>query len=92
MIAVEQFLLSVDDFLKEKIVMYPNPSNGRVNLKLDSLNDVAIRVVNVFGQTVYSVEGLHTNLYSFDLTEASGMYFVIINSDEKKQIYKLILK
>jgi len=84
----------IDEFEAGKISIYPNPSNGKFDLKLNYHGSVNIKVVNIIGVTIYS-EQITTSgelinpidLYGFE----EGIYFVTIQTEEKTYVKKLKL-
>lgn len=84
--------LSTDIFLKnKKVAVYPNPSNGIVNIDLGSKEDVSIRVFNLEGKIIYNIENIYTQFHQFELNQNSGLYIIEINSQNKKQNFKLLM-
>ena len=84
----------IDEFEVGKISIYPNPSNGKFDLKLNYHGSVYIKVVNIIGVTIYSeritASGELINpidLYGFE----EGIYFVTIQTEEKTYVKKLKL-
>ena len=92
---LNQFLLKNQHLLKKIItsilIVSPNPSsdfieisvgaNGRSPLQSD------IKIYNIYGQTVFSVEAIHELPLRFDVSGlAPGMYFVRIGDKVGKFI------
>ena len=84
--------LGLDDNEQDQILVYPNPSQGLVNIDLGNLQEVAIKVVNLTGQVVYSQENINSSNYQFEFDEATGIYVVEITSNKGKYTYKLIME
>jgi len=78
--------VNVDDFITQQIDIYPNPTNGVVNITgLGS--ETKITVTDVRGQVVFSTEPLNSGLFSFDLSGSNpGVYFVNIQKYLSKNI------
>jgi uncharacterized repeat protein (TIGR03803 family) len=70
------------------IKIYPNPSNGLVNIELGELKNATIKVYNSLWQLIYNVRDINTQAYSFELNNYSGVYFIEISSGENTQIFK----
>jgi hypothetical protein len=86
---------SVKKLTPETLVVWPNPSNGSVNIQLADTafaSDAVITVFDVQGRQVLSrkatasVETINTSSF------AAGMYLVKLNSGGKEQIKKFIVK
>ncbi len=77
---------SVQLITEEELEIYPNPSEGEVNI----LTDLEIERINI-----YSIEGKLIKTFEttkFNL-ETSGVYFIkIISTDGKKSIRKVIMQ
>ncbi|WP_297093144.1 T9SS type A sorting domain-containing protein [uncultured Draconibacterium sp.] len=76
------------------INMYPNPTKGEVTVDIESpnLGDVEIRVHTINGQEIFREQYLSTDRVNFSLDEhVSGMYLVIIKSNDRTVVKKLIL-
>jgi len=74
--------------------LYPNPSKGAFDLKLNYNGSVSINVVNIVGVTIYSEQIIATgeiikpiDLFGFE----NGLYFVTIQTKEKTYVKKLKL-
>ena len=83
--------------LNSAISVYPNPTNGLVNLsiEMESKTDFSVELVNAMGQSIRNANYTQTmNItLEFDLTNvASGIYFVKVNSDKGTFIERIILE
>ncbi len=72
--------------LTNKIRVYPNPSNGIVNLSFDNFDnsDLIVEITNAFGDVVKRSQ---TNLHQFQLdmtNSAPGIYWVRVFSNNKE--------
>ena len=65
------------EFFKDKILLYPNPSKGTINIKsTENINQ--IKIYSVLGKLIYSEKGFaNLNEYSIDLAN-NGLYYVAI--------------
>lgn len=78
----------------ELLSVFPNPSNGRVQLHLQSeaLN-AELSVFSLDGQLVIRKRVTNTLDFTLDLTSVSkGVYFIHIADNNKNQIVKLIIQ
>ena len=75
--------------------LYPNPTNGTTQLKLDGMKagSALVSVINTLGQVVYSKQSLlneGTNAIQIDSQEfASGIYTVRIDANNSSTVKKL---
>lgn len=89
--------LAVEDEISFDFSIYPNPSNGIVNIntKLDNIEKENIQISNLIGQRFenFNIDKKGMNSYELDLQDFnSGMYFVTLTSDKKTITKKLYLK
>ena len=88
--------LSVKDNDFANFSVYPNPSNGNVNITLSSKEDVQISLFDIRGRQVYGK--LHdNNSVTFNKTVdfsavAAGVYLLNVESGAKKATKKLVIQ
>jgi len=84
-------VLSVNDTLKDQIILYPNPTTGIINLQTkEKISSVS--VYNSAGQKV-SFNSLNKENTSIDISNlSSGVYFVEITNDKTVKRHKVIKK
>jgi len=71
-------------------MVYPNPTSGEITVECESLSHV--RIVNAYGQTVYSadLEGDQTRI---DLSQmAKGIYMMQIEAAEGQTVKKIVVE
>lgn len=74
------------------ISVYPNPTEGIVNIELKSLNDknVSIQILNTLGEVLMN-ESVNTKYSAFNIQHfATGVYFIKVIENNKQQVIKLI--
>ena len=75
-------ITSVGDKLSDKLLIYPNPSNGLINIELDKLNFYNISISNILAKEVYNstISAVNTtlDLSNFD----KGLYFIELNDGQ----------
>lgn len=80
--------LSTQDITKNNIEIYPNPTNGIVNIKGD-LKVKSVEIANTVGQLL----SIKSENQQIDITSyPKGIYFVKINMENGKQIIKKVIK
>jgi hypothetical protein len=78
------------------VSVYPNPTNGIINLKINdpNLNDVSIEITDIMGRTINKfTKDCHNALCeeTIDLSNlTNGIYFVKISNNTKYSIIKLL--
>jgi len=80
--------------LKPEVSIYPNPTNGILNMEFK--NDVkAIRIINILGKVVYNervTEDLTSENKRIDLSNlVGGIYIVSVSNDNGTSNYKVVL-
>jgi hypothetical protein len=83
----------IDDLNQNtNVVIYPNPSDGIVNIKYSGFNDPAIRVFKVTGEEMVKFTKLSTLTLPFNLSGyGAGVYFVEISENKNIVVKKLII-
>ncbi|AKC18517.1 T9SS-dependent M36 family metallopeptidase [Flavobacterium psychrophilum] len=79
---------------KDMIKIYPNPSNGLVNIKINQFTGkVNLQVIDLNGRVVYSLKNTDFNVEkTINLNNLqSGMYIIKIDGDELNYTKKIIL-
>ena len=70
----------------------PNPSTGEFSIQFDVLQaKVHVLIYSQEGQVVSDETFSDTSEIPFDLDVASGIYYVVTEIDEKKEVFKLII-
>ncbi|NBR13809.1 MAG: T9SS C-terminal target domain-containing protein [Flavobacteriales bacterium] len=84
---------SVDENFENALSVFPNPSNGIVNIRNNG-NLRTIQLVNSLGQIVNTVTNIaNKQLITLDLNDLRGVYFLKITSQNgEQQLRKVILK
>lgn len=86
----ETTVLGTTDLIFETVSLYPNPSNGLLNIK--TINELQISISDVLGKVVMTNQAINNddtiNLNSLD----NGVYFVKINDGNLQGIKKIILE
>ncbi len=75
-----------------QISIYPNPTNGKINVDLGNLTNTTIKLYTLTGQIVYKKENITVPDFQFELSQIPGIYIIEISSQNKTQNYKLIIK
>ena len=71
--------------------IYPNPSNGIINIELDKQGDYSIRVNDIVGKLIAEKE-INSNS-TLDLQHLdTGIYFVNVYNDDVSKVVKVIIE
>ena len=77
-----------------RVQVYPNPSDGIINIDLEGLETELNRITiqNSIGQTVYTVDNTDRKQLSVDISHLpTGLYFLTIESSQESICKKLLL-
>jgi len=87
--------LSLDSVYKTKVALYPNPSNGILNVVYNDIPVSKIEVVNILGQVVKSIKLDPTRTRTSERINlsghANGVYIINVSTNETSSSYKVVL-
>jgi hypothetical protein len=70
--------------------VYPNPTNGNLNIELNTTAQKNVQVVDLTGRVVYAAQS-NASTMQVDLSQvANGVYYVKIQSAQDSQVIKVI--
>lgn len=86
--------LSTDEFAENSFSVFPNPSNGQINISMRaSLGEGKVQIVDLNGRVVFSQESTLEGTVSIDASGlAKGIYLIQVANDTVSQTEKLIIK
>ena len=89
-------LLSDDNFnLKNSFAIYPNPNKGTFNVQFSEIvSDYSVQVVDQMGRVVFNVDFTNQNNLTQTIalnSASSGMYFVVVKSNDSVATTKIIV-
>ena len=86
--------LGIDDLnLLSGITYYPNPTTGKFTVDLDDFaSALDVRLTDVMGKHVKSLEFTHVNNFDVTIEGAPGVYFLRVTSSDGKSITIRITK
>jgi hypothetical protein len=93
---VTDFVVGLNDIPGENPVLYPNPTTGRINIKIENQQTPkSVSVFNTMGKHMYSRStgsDFHSNLIQLDLGHLpQGFYQLKINSGNSEILRKLLI-
>jgi len=83
--------------LSEALSIYPNPTKGKVNVKLTlpASQEYIIKITNLIGQTIITESGTFNagrNVLNINLEELNnGIYFISVHTGSQSVMHKIIL-
>lgn len=84
-----------------KLFIFPNPSNGLLNINLDNAIDSKynIEVFDIYGKSIYKTEKLNMNGAEFkaeinlaDLNLANGLYLINVSSNNQSSSQRIMIE
>ena len=85
---IEYFLDSIDVFMEEEMVIYPNPARkqGRIKFKNNIISEYTMTLVSVSGSIIRTLN-IYPPDYNFNVsTFPNGIYFYLISSPSNSSI------
>ncbi|PKR80807.1 hypothetical protein CW751_08545 [Brumimicrobium salinarum] len=82
-----------DNYSNDNITLYPNPTSGKVQLKVikGKLKNVSISIYDAQGQLVFELPNFSGTSHVFDLSFfQKGIYIMKIRSDEELKAFKIV--
>jgi hypothetical protein len=91
----EEDLRNASPMIKN-LVIYPNPSSGKftVDIELKEQNIVSMKILEMLGGSLVdakTMNGSDKYKVDYDLSLVSGVYFILIETEEQRIIQKLII-
>ena len=81
----------IENNFNNKLLLYPNPTNGEFFIDLgEKYNTITITITNISGKVIHSNRYNKSQLLNLKIEEPSGVYFLKIESSNKKAIIKLV--
>ncbi len=81
-----------ENILLENVVIYPNPSERFINIDLNNLKDVSIKVYNIEGKIVHQSGKVSNNTYQIDMSSFTGIFYIEINSKDSRKYFPVVVK
>lgn len=76
--------------IEDELLLYPNPTDGLINLHLDKHVNVSVVVRDITGKIIYERYNISNKFHQFSLNQTSGIYFLTVRNNEINQTYKVI--
>jgi hypothetical protein len=90
--STEVCALSTEAQTQQKMVVYPNPSNGLVQLHLPSSFNAKIELFNTLGQSVYKTQLDNQQQMVLDLSHLNkGFYYIKVVTDSNESFEEKVL-
>ena len=74
-------------------IAYPSPGSGSLTIELDkTYSNVSVKVFNILGQTVFTEFIANSQIFSLELLQARGVYFIEISTNHYRSIKKILIE
>lgn len=87
---VVQDCLNTFDIEQASISIFPNPTNGSVNIVRDFDSVFNIKVINAMGQVVHYEKNITLKNYTFEIDSVSGVYIVEVEFQNRTFRYRIV--
>lgn len=84
-------LNSIENPNLESFKIYPNPNNGFVNIDIEGITILTIKVYSSTGKLVYDSKGINKEKYSFAMDVDPGVYIIEMVTNESQYYKRLIV-
>ena len=84
-------VLSTDEFTTNDITLYPNPTNGSLQINVTTLPNASLDIYDLTGRLMIS-KPLVNGINSLVFTVPDGMYLAVISNNTNRLTQKLIVK
>jgi hypothetical protein len=81
----------IENSFGDELVVYPNPTNGGLSINLgSSCENAQVIITDISGKLIESKNIIQTQVINLSIQEPAGIYFVSVQSDDRKVIIRLI--
>lgn len=88
---IEQSLGLIDNNFPLNPIIYPNPTDGNVIIDLKvSYKNVTITLHDLSGRKIMDKNYVQAQNFDLNINQSSGVYFLTINAENKRAVFKLI--
>jgi len=86
------YRVSTTEAFETPINIFPNPTTGSFLIDLgQAYSEVSIQITDAMGKVIRQVKYQHLDQIDLNLDEPAGVYFVIIQSEERRSVTKLLV-
>ncbi|PCJ29382.1 MAG: hypothetical protein COA99_19520 [Moraxellaceae bacterium] len=83
----------LENDLSDELIVYPNPTTGSFSIKFESTQQsTVIKLTDLAGREVQSKTYYNSQLLNLNIEESTGVYLLIIESDDKRAVIQIVKK
>ncbi len=82
--------IGINEFLNDKISIYPNPVTDRLNLSIDISGKKTIEIFNITGQKVFEIKTIKKNIILNTNNFSAGVYNGVIKSQKGNATFRFV--
>jgi hypothetical protein len=82
--------MSVNEYNKENISLFPNPTQDELHIQSSSPGSLSIQVMDVNGKEIYHANKIANGGIISTKDWNPGVYFIRANTEQSKQVYRII--
>ena len=87
------FVGIVENDFGNDLILYPNPTDGNFSIDLgEDPNNVTITITDLNGKIIYIKTYDNTHLLNIMIEEPAGVYLLLVESENKKAVIRLVKK
>ncbi|MEX0598912.1 MAG: T9SS type A sorting domain-containing protein, partial [Candidatus Paceibacterota bacterium] len=80
-----------NSFRNDRLVVYPNPSNGNFYIDLGAIyQNAKISITDISGKLIDSKTIVQSQIVNLSIEEPTGVYFLLVQVDNKKAVIRLV--
>lgn len=77
--------------LESTVEIFPNPANNEVRISNIDLSSISsMEIINGQGESIYTYEEISNELVTLPETMNSGIYYLVINTENGSYVEKLV--
>ena len=81
----------IENNFNSELLLYPNPTDGNFSIDLgNNYQNTVISITDLNGRTIQTKKYFNSQLLHLKLKEPAGVYFLIVQSENKKAVIRLI--
>ena len=90
-VILESSLGITENSFPQNPIIYPNPTDGNVSIDLrENYNNVTIQLNDILGRKITEESYDQGRVFNLNVSGKPGVYFLSVNSENKKVVFRLV--